>query len=366
MLSEERYFDASALTIFEILTSPKYAGLSISSLPPFSPSLTEADIRQIRSVVFADDAVLREMKKCGINANWDMVYLQSAFQLAAIVAQLKQTGMVVDPLLTTLQDGWTQEGLQHFGHFVQASGIAYHIDFASFVPAAARCRAKAELFQWVDHQLFQSLSNAVPAFSADRVFWMVGQACFQEWYLGDEYVLNTRQPGKQGFLKDEVPIVQPEDMAHLLQTCRNQGIRIGIGTGRPHIETRVPLENLGLLTYFEDQQITTASDVLDAERQFPTAAPLAKPHPFCYLRSLLGKHDVGMLLNYPLPIAENIGQHVLIVGDSVADCLAAKSLGCRFAAVLTGLEGAAVRDQFEALQADYIFEDVLGLHTLLT
>ena len=52
---------------------------------------------------------------------------------------------------------------------------------------------------------------------------------------------------------------------------------------------------------------------------------------------------------------------MLIVGDSVADLLAARRMGCRFAATLTGLTGEKARTKFEELGADYILEDVTRL-----
>ncbi|MFS8580848.1 MAG: HAD hydrolase-like protein, partial [Novibacillus thermophilus] len=48
------------------------------------------------------------------------------------------------------------------------------------------------------------------------------------------------------------------------------------------------------------------------------------------------------------------------------DYMAAQSMGCRFAATLTGLSGKEARSKFEQLQADYICDDVLQLrHVLL-
>ncbi len=55
------------------------------------------------------------------------------------------------------------------------------------------------------------------------------------------------------------------------------------------------------------------------------------------------------------------GDEILVVGDSLADLLAARQMGCRFAAVLTGLSGKDARSEFEKHQADYILDSVLDI-----
>ena len=183
--------------------------------------------------------------------------------------------------------------------------------------------------------------------------------------MGDTYVPSTHQPGKHGFLREEVPLVDPGKFASLLSSLKGKGIELGIATGRPKTETHVPLEHLGWLEYFPLYRISTASDVLEAERKHPDSRPLAKPNPFSYLRSYLGVADAAQVLGHPLPIATPSGEQTLIVGDSVADLLAAKTMGCRFAAVLTGLEGEKARSQFEAMGSDYILDDALLVDELV-
>jgi phosphoglycolate phosphatase-like HAD superfamily hydrolase len=79
---------------------------------------------------------------------------------------------------------------------------------------------------------------------------------------------------------------------------------------------------------------------------------------------LLGKEtSVQECLNTSLPL-EN-AERVLVVGDSLADLLAARQLGCRFAAVLTGLSGKDARSDFEKHDAEYILDTVLDLKGIL-
>jgi phosphoglycolate phosphatase-like HAD superfamily hydrolase len=80
--------------------------------------------------------------------------------------------------------------------------------------------------------------------------------------------------------------------------------------------------------------------------------------------ALRGKeHSALECINEILPI-EN-GNDVLIVGDSLADLLAAREMGCRFAAVLTGLSGQEARSDFEEHDAEYILDHVLDVKDLI-
>ncbi|GAY77102.1 phosphoserine phosphatase [Sporolactobacillus inulinus] len=55
----------------------------------------------------------------------------------------------------------------------------------------------------------------------------------------------------------------------------------------------------------------------------------------------------------------------MIVGDSLADLLCAKQLGCRFAGVLTGLSGQAARSELETHGADFILDSVADVKDLV-
>ena len=364
MLSEERYFDASALTVYELLSSPKYIGLSIPELPPFSTDLEERDIREVRKTVFANDSVLRTMKQCGVNANWDMVYLQTAFQITEVLCQLKSAGVDILSIVEITQDGWSRPVLTRIGQLIRESKLSVHFQFDAYAKAYETESNKQTLFRDVVVRLKQAVSDKVGPFDYENVLWNVGQQCFQEWYLGDEYNPANSESGKCGFLTDEVPIVSPDKLSSLFVLLKSKGLTIGVGTGRPYIETSVPLESFGWLKYFDSHRISTASDVLDAEARVPAAAPLSKPHPYAYLRSYLREQDAKKVLKFPLPLSSDIAEEVLVVGDSVADLLAARSIGCKFAAVLTGLEGEAARQQFEELHADFILSDVLELKNM--
>ncbi|MEJ7545697.1 HAD family hydrolase, partial [Staphylococcus hominis] len=78
---------------------------------------------------------------------------------------------------------------------------------------------------------------------------------------------------------------------HLLNDLQDSGYQIAIATGRPRTETLVPFESLNLLSYFDEMNIVTASEVLKSETMFPEYKPLGKPNPFSYIATLNGNKE---------------------------------------------------------------------------
>lgn len=355
MLSEERYFDASALTIHELVASPRFLGLHTIS-DAFTPTPTDAAIQHIRRQVFSDDGVIEQLKNVGVNANWDMVYFVFVSELVAALNELADTPSRIEALSSALSDGWTTAALRDIGAIIRSCSNET-IAWASYDTLYGGASSRDELYAKATLALDKFLPRG-----HHHALWDIGQDVFQEWYLGDSYT--GRSTEKRGFLSSEYAIVDPGLFSTLLADFHERGLHLGVATGRPRTETEVPLASFGWWDYFNSRYVTTATDVVDAERLVPTARPLSKPHPFSYLRSLTGEHDVTRLLEIPLP-KQDIHNEVLVVGDSIADGLAAKRLGASFAAVLTGLEGEAARPKFRQLGADYILTNVLEVRDII-
>ena len=121
---------------------------------------------------------------------------------------------------------------------------------------------------------------------------------------------------------------------------------------------------MGWLPAFDPDRIVTASDVRRAEKSRSDLGPLGKPHPFTYLKAFGGRttSDADILATR-LPIID--GERVLIVGDSVADLLAATSNGLPFCRHFdrSGRREGAVK--FVELGADYILKDVTEVLPLI-
>lgn len=364
-LSEERCFDASALSIWELLYAPHFLA---AEKDRHTTQPGEEQIRFIRETVFDHDRVLDWMKSKGINSNWDMVFLGFSAQLLQLLKTLvprhkeKVERFLLEPI--------TEESLRSLAGWGEAEIASFRPSFAAFPQLfkGKQAISKHELLTYFNELASEWFSIPVTQFSRNSSLWELGYSVYQEWYLGAELYRQTegrdaRESGKKGFLYQEIPLAQPEKIRKLLTGLREQGITIGIGTGRSFLETKVPFEQLDLFPLFAENHIATATDVIAAEEAYPEFAPLGKPEPYTYVKAYLGREaEISACLREALPLAD--GKQILIVGDSVADFLAARKMGCDFAATLTGLTGQAARAKFEELGADFILEDVTCLEKI--
>src|SRR5581483_3185488 len=104
--------------------------------------------------------------------------------------------------------------------------------------------------------------------------WSICEHVSQEWYVGDENILASTgrpsvQKGKSGFLANETTLAPREKIAELFRELLDSGNGIGIGTGRPALETIQPFNQLEWLQFFEENKIVTEDDVIRAEREYP-------------------------------------------------------------------------------------------------
>ncbi|MBA4492756.1 HAD family hydrolase [Paenactinomyces guangxiensis] len=360
-LSEERCFDASALSVWELLNAPQFLSLAAE----YTTKPDENMIRRIRQEVFQNDQVLDWMKSRGINSNWDMVFLTFSAQLLLLLKELYPDHK--EKVQDFLQQPVTEASLQDLKQWGGSKLQSFTPSFSSLISLYADREqiAKHELLVYFNDLAERWFGIPVSQFSRNSSLWELGYSVYQEWYLGDKLYQEiegkeVRCSGKEGFLHQEIPITEPEKIRSALNQLAERGITLGIGTGRSLLETEVPLKALGLYSHFAESRIATASDVIAAEEAYPDHAPLGKPEPFTYILGYLGRSATAEeCLSLTLPIPD--GKKVLIVGDSVADYLAARKMGCDFAATLTGLTGQAARSKFEELKADYILNDVTEL-----
>ncbi|MBW8348268.1 HAD hydrolase-like protein [Bacillus sp. IITD106] len=361
LLSEERYFDASALTVWEMLYSPNYLGLDSEK---FKVDYSDSEIDEIRNIVFEHDLVLKFQKSCGLNANWDMIYLTVAYHLVRLLEQVNNSEQVAQWVSNEIN----REVLMEIGKSL--SGKEIKLDFAAFLDDFKKSeRTKEGLFSHLDYLAKEKLRVEKTVFAGIGELWSTCEHVSQEWYVGDHHVLASTgrpsvQTGKKGFLSAEKVLAPAEEIASLFESLKTARITIGIGTGRPELETIEPFQYLDWLKHFDVNYIVTADDVLAAERAFPEETPLSKPNPFTYVKALSGKMKTDQeCIVEKMPIPN--GKETLIVGDSFADLLAARKMGCTFAAVLTGLSGKDARAEFEKHQAEYILDSVLDIKELV-
>lgn len=363
-LSEERYFDASALTVRELLMSENYLGLGGGK--SFRTAYSDQEIAAIRASVFAQDDVLNFMKSRGMNANWDMIYMTVSEQLIHLTAQLPDE--IRRKAGALLQKPIGRETLDTFREWFKIHPV--EPDFDRFLIDFSGTQAtKQALIFYLNEVAEKRLGIHTDAFRPKSTFWHIGEHTSQEWYVGDDNILaSTGEPsvqaGKKGFLNEEVTLADPSFIQGMFRNFKDSGLNVGIATGRPRLETYKPFGYLNWLETLDDNHIVTADNVLEAEKKYD-AAPLAKPHPFTYLLSFHGKDSDIKRWTAREPEKLPDGSETLIVGDSLADLLAAKQLGCRFAGVLTGLSGKKARGELEASGADYILDSVAEVEDLV-
>lgn len=364
LLSEEHYFDASALTVWELLISNNYLALSPEK---FKTDYSPTEIRVIRETVFGkNDEVLKLMKSRGLNANWDMIYLSFGHQFIHLLSQMKENEQ--DRINTWLQKPINREVLLEIGRVLHNYEVK--LDFNQFVSDFSKSiETKQELFNYLNLLAEEKLGVHTGIFSGISELWSVCEHVCQEWYVGDKNVeKSTGRPsvqlGKKGFLANETTLADQAEIDGLFTFLKESGVKIGIGTGRPELETIQPFHHLDWLKHFDINHIVTADDVLKAEKGLNERRSLSKPDPFTYILGHKGREtSVEDCLNTSLPI-EN-GEEVLVVGDSLADLLAARKMGCQFAAVLTGLSGKDARSDFEKHEADFILDSVLDVRRII-
>lgn len=362
-LSEERYFDASALTVRELLLSKHYLGLGGDA--PFRTTYSDSEIAEIRKHVFCNDQVLNFLKSRGMNANWDMIYITFSVQLIHLAAQLPE------PLKTRaaalLQKPIGRGTLDRLREWFRSHPVK--IDFDVMLKDYSGTQAtRQNLILYLNDLAGRSLGIQTKSFQPKSKLWHIGEHASQEWYIGDDNVLPATgtpsvQTGKKGFMNEEVTLADPDTIRTMFRMLKEKGIQIGIATGRPHLETYRPFSYLHWLDLLDESHIATADEVLAAEKKFD-AAPLAKPHPFTYLLAYYGKDSDVQKLTSRRPELLPDGGQTLIVGDSLADLLCARQISCRFAGVLTGLSGKKARAELEAHGADFILDSVADIPDL--
>ena len=316
--SEEVYWNAATLTVRELLFSNLYFGAESCD-----PKVLTKNLSQLRKEQFCDDAVIRHLKNKGVNNNWDLSWVivggalsQNTRDFEAIFQWIKTLPSVNDGLYTSVS-----EALENAGFKKQEA--AHH-----------------------------------------GGIWMKIQFAFQEWFLGSELFPKhwnspSLQPGKPGLTFSEEPIVDKAKLQLLLQEIGSRK-RLGIGSGRPRVEAKTPLCSWDVYNFFTEDAIITYNDIVTAQNAINHTISLAKPHPYMFLRGVFGtKHTDKELFDRLFDEAPC--KKTLVIGDAGCDLFAAKSAGCDFAAVLTGIEGEGAREYFEKNGADYILNNILEL-----
>lgn len=319
---EYAYWKAAALTVYEYFCEDL----------ELNPEYCYENVDSIMDTVFDYQNTVTTVKSLGINSNWDLAY-------AVILAT----------------DILKSEGLEEEEIFSQVS------DFLTDKNVLA-----PELLE-VLAQEYEEIFN-YPENYAKKGGTLYEEIVlkFQHWYLGDEKYFSmypdscADSKGNTGLMDSEEALLGLKETKNMLESLKQKGYRLGIGSGRPHTELERPLSNWEVLSLFDEDKIVSYDDVLAWQEKLPDDTKLVKPHPFQFIKAAMGCDFTVDSLQNPPDLSR-----VLVVGDALCDLLAAKAAGCKFCAVLTGVDGKDARGFFENMEADYILEDATHLPEIL-
>lgn len=374
--SEECYWNTAALTVWELLYGKHYLGLSPGrELPVFSAFPDARDISNIRRVIFQQDKVIAFFKQKAVNSNWDLAFLCFAGQLMLILKKLSGYGAEIkDFACLAAEEGVTPELLHVLSALLSLPKKFWQPSFESVLGEWAGDARGSDL----PGKLAAAFSGeyrqiARKTFSPISPLWEGVKEIFQEWYLGEKnykeiYAREPRLMGKKGLIEDEKPLLEINKIRGALDRLRNEGWLLGIATGRPFSELYLPLQKMGIWHYFDADSIATYDDVSKAEKGLrgclPQRVSLGKPHPFSFLKSYWGKRYSNSRMFSADGLQPEKGK-CWIVGDSMADLLAAREMGAFFIGVLTGHGGADNRGLFVKEGAKAILADMTEIPRFL-
>lgn len=360
LLSEKRYFDVSALTVWEWFYSHVYMRLGHEDV---KAEVSDPEIDAIRARIWYDDKILTWLKQHGVNNNWDMVHARIVVTLWLMMEAYINDHGRANTQIHTLDD------VQYLGSLLQGYAVptaeTVYQRMTSVVPERA---SKDEVFTYLTKAVAASLGRASVQWTPlQSPLWQLHFEAFQEWYFGDAlyektYGKKPAAPGKTGFLQREQPFGAPDSIKAMFQTLKKRGYQIAIATGRSKPEVEVPFATFHWLDEFDPLYVATYTDVQAAEKQLRLS--LDKPNPFAYCLGAFGKRSDLYLDYVEHPEHYKKGTYY-IVGDSLADVWCAKAMGAVMIGTLTGLDGELARPMFAKEHVPYVVKTVTDILTIL-
>lgn len=355
LLSEERYYDVSGLTVWEILFSKDYMGLP-SERRDFSPErVNDGQIAAIRAEVWGNDSLLSWLKAHGINSNWDMVHaeLVTLFYLMGEEYRARTGGDRLTLSFSSEKD-FKRTGLALMG-LVLPKAEEILAAWRRLVPDEARGDA---VFDALGKGMKETFGVVPDWVRLQSPLWRLHTEAFQDWYLGDDEFIrqNRRLPysgGKKGFLRAEIPLAPAGAVAGLFRRLKEAGWEIAVATGRSRNEMEIPFRELGWYGAFDPLYLATASDAFEASKKLGGLF-LDKPHPFIYECAMYGRNPENYAAYAEGKKKPGPEDRVWVIGDSYSDILGARAAGANILGVLTGLEGKKAAAMFEAAGAPYV------------
>lgn len=353
LLSEKRYFDVSALVLWEWYYSERYLHLGAETV---TAEVSDETIDSLRSRFWKEDVILLWLKKHGVNSNWDMVHAHLVVTLWLLLEKYTAEQGALDVVIERSTD------VEALGSLLQSyelpSADAVYHRMAEAVPDEA---GKDDVFVYLSDAVADSLGDGTRQWTPlHSSLWELAFETFQNWYFGDSlyektYGKKPYVPGKPGFLTREEPLGTAKGILHMFRELKRRGYEIAIATGRSRSEMEIPFRTYGWLAEFDEHYLATYSDVEEAEGMLNRS--LDKPHPFVYCLGAFGK-DKAHYGDYVNRMEDFKEGTYYVVGDSLADVWCAKALGAVMIGTLTGIDGEDARAMFEREGVSYVVPTV--------
>ncbi len=267
LLQEVGYYRTLAITCAHFYEQICEAMGIPPSLPLRADATSMADVERLREA-FLPASLLRLLRSRALNSNWDKTYA-IVLAMRVLSPEVLTSDSLQTSIFAVLSDtsGSGNRYLRQLEHMVNVS----------------------------DHKLFEQVYEV-----------------FQQVHLGPWPTVPFLH---RGMIEFDEPMVEKNELLKTFQNLQNQSFLMGIGTGRPWKEVKMPLEALGLLRFFQPDRIVTIDEVRKAEdREGLAPFSLAKPHPYTYIR---GANEYSP-------------DDVYVIGDSLSDQLAANDAGFHF------------------------------------
>ena len=364
LLSEERYFDVSALTVWEILYSPSYMGLTAEQ-EDFDPvSVTEGQIASCRNIVWGHDELLSWLKARGINSNWDMVHadLITILWIMGETYQKRSDGERLDLVFHTPEDV-KKAGKELMGLPIPKAEEVLK-KWEDTVPQGMQGE---EVIHYLSKAMENTFAHGAPWAELRSDFWKIHTEAFQAWYLGDDCFISLMHhvpysSGKPGFLMREVPLAPQSAIKSLFIRLKEMGYELGIATGRAREEMEIPFKMFHWYEEFDPQYMATASDAVESAAMLGGPV-LDKPNGFIFSCAIFGRdrnHYEAYSQERMKPSAQD---RVYVCGDSYSDVIGSHRAGASCIGILTGLEGKDAIPMFEKEGVPYVEKvtDILKL-----
>ena len=364
LLSEERYFDVSALTVWEILYSPSYMGLTAEQ-EDFDPvSVTEGQIASCRNIVWGHDELLSWLKARGINSNWDMVHadLITILWIMGETYQKRSDGERLDLVFHTPEDV-KKAGKELMGLPIPKAEEVLR-KWEETVPNGMQGE---EVIHYLAKAMENTFAHGAPWAELRSDFWKIHTEAFQAWYLGDDCFISLMHhvpysSGKPGFLMREVPLAPQSAIKSLFIRLKEMGYELGIATGRAREEMEIPFKMFHWYEEFDPQYMATASDAVESAAMLGGPV-LDKPNGFIFSCAIFGRdrnHYEAYSQERMKPSAQD---RVYVCGDSYSDVIGSHRAGASCIGILTGLEGKDAIPMFEKEGVPYVEKvtDILKL-----